>query len=85
MSELIDNRAERIRQLQTIIKDLHAGVPEADVRKRLNESVRESDSAEITAMEQKLIAEANARRGGSGRVRFARSRAQGDQGRAHRA
>jgi len=24
MSELIDNRAERIRQLKTIIKDLHA-------------------------------------------------------------
>jgi len=57
MSELIDNRAERIRQLKTIIKDLHAGVPEADVRKRLKEIVRETDSTEIAAMEQELIAE----------------------------
>ena len=57
MSELIDNRAERIRQLKTIIKDLHAGVPEAEVRQRLKEIVRETDSTEIAAMEQELIAE----------------------------
>ncbi len=57
MSELIDNRAERIRQLKAIIKDLHAGAPEADVRRRLKEIVRETDSTEIAAMEQELIAD----------------------------
>ncbi len=57
MSELIDNRAKRIQELKTIIKDLHRGVPEAEVRTRLKEVVRSTDSTEIAAMEQELIAE----------------------------
>lgn len=57
MSELIDNRARRIATLKEIIKDLHAGAPQADVKQRLKELVRHTDSTEIAAMEQELIAD----------------------------
>ena len=33
MSELIDNRAQRVRALKTIIKALHAGAPQDEVGK----------------------------------------------------
>lgn len=57
MSELIDNRAQRIATLKAIIRDLHAGMPEDEVKRRLKELVRETDSTEIAAMEQELIAD----------------------------
>ncbi|MEW6368208.1 MAG: DUF438 domain-containing protein [Acidobacteriota bacterium] len=57
MSELIDNKAYRIRTLKEIIKHLHAGQAPEQVKQRLKELVRETDYAEIAAMEQELMAE----------------------------
>ena len=57
MSELIDNRANRIRTLKEIIKKLHRGVPAKQVKEQLRELVQRVDSSEIAAMEQELIAE----------------------------
>lgn len=56
MSELIDNRAHRIRTLKEIIQELHRGAPTDDVRATLRALVRETSSSEIAAMEQELIA-----------------------------
>lgn len=57
MSELIDNRAQRVRTLKEIIKRLHAGEDPEKVKDHLKKVVRETDHAEIVAMEQELIAE----------------------------
>ena len=57
MSELIDNRAERLRTLKQIIKRLHAGEAPEQVRSSLKKLVGETDYSEIMAMEQELIAE----------------------------
>lgn len=57
MSELIDNRAQRVRTLKTIIKDLHAGAPQDAVRHSLKDLVCQTDYSEIMTMEQELIAE----------------------------
>jgi DUF438 domain-containing protein len=57
MSELIDNRAQRIRTLKEIIKSLHAGESPETVKARLRELIRQTDHSEIVAMEQALIAE----------------------------
>ncbi len=57
MSEIIDNRAHRIRTLKGIIKHLHAGQPPDAVREELKQLVRETDYSEIVAMEQELMAE----------------------------
>ncbi len=57
MSELIDNRAYRVRTLKDIIKKLHAGEPPETVKDRLKELVRQTDYSEIVAMEQELMAE----------------------------
>jgi PAS domain S-box-containing protein len=57
MSELIDNRAHRVRTLKEIIKHLHAGGSPEEVRGRLRELVRQTDYSEIVAMEQELMAE----------------------------
>jgi DUF438 domain-containing protein len=56
MSELIDNRAHRIRTLKEIIQELHRGAPPDHVRATLRALVRETSSSEIAAMEQELIA-----------------------------
>lgn len=57
MSELINNREQRIRHLKEIILHLHQGLPEAQVKARLAEIVQETDAGEIAAMEQQLMAE----------------------------
>jgi DUF438 domain-containing protein len=57
LSELIDNRAHRIRTLKEVIRHLHAGRAPAEVKTRLAELVRECDASEIAAMEQELLAE----------------------------
>ncbi|MGE0453072.1 MAG: DUF438 domain-containing protein [Vicinamibacteria bacterium] len=57
MSELIDNRAHRIRTLKEVIRHLHAGQAPAEVKPRLAALVRECDASEIAAMEQELMAE----------------------------
>lgn len=57
MSELIDNRGERIRTLKKVIKGLHQGEDPAAVKARLESLVRQCDAGEIAAMEQELMAE----------------------------
>ncbi|QQE10995.1 DUF438 domain-containing protein [Planctomycetota bacterium] len=57
MSELLDNRANRIRTLKQIIKHLHAGLDPDIVRNQLKEIVQAVDATEIAQMEQELIAE----------------------------
>ncbi|MAT73515.1 MAG: hypothetical protein CMJ58_28875 [Planctomycetaceae bacterium] len=57
MSELLDNRAHRIRTLKHVIKHLHAGDAPEQVREQLKQLVRECDAGEIAQMEQELIAE----------------------------
>ena len=57
MSELIDNRAHRLRTLKGIIKELHAGQPSGTAKERLAQLVGETDYSEIVAMEQELMAE----------------------------
>ncbi len=57
MSELIDNRANRIRGLKDIIKHLHEGKAPEQVQQQMRELVKQTDASEIMAMEQELIAE----------------------------
>jgi len=57
MSELIDNRAQRVRTLKGIIKRLHAGEAPDAVRASLKELVCQTDYSEVMAMEQELIAD----------------------------
>jgi uncharacterized protein len=57
MSELIDNRTERVQTLKTIIKRLHSGEAPDQVRGSLKQLVSQTDYSEIAAMEQELIAE----------------------------
>jgi DUF438 domain-containing protein len=57
VSELIDNRAHRIRTLKEIITRLHHGEAPAAVKPRLAALLRECDAAEVAAMEQELMAE----------------------------
>jgi DUF438 domain-containing protein len=57
MSELIDNRAQRVRTLKDIIRRLHDGVPPGEVKASLRALVQKTDYAEIMEMEQQLIGE----------------------------
>ena len=57
MSEVIDNKANRIRVLKDIIKHLHAGNPPEQVQRQMREIVQQTDYSEIMAMEQELMAE----------------------------
>jgi DUF438 domain-containing protein len=57
MSELIDNRAHRIRTLKEVIQHLHAGQAPDQVKGILKDLVRETDYSEIMAMEEQLMAE----------------------------
>jgi hypothetical protein len=57
MSELIDNRAHRIRTLKEVIRHLHQGRAPGEVKAQLAALVRECDASEIAAMEQELLAE----------------------------
>ncbi len=57
MSEVIDNKANRVRILKDIIKHLHAGNPPEQVQRQMREIVQQTDSSEIIAMEEELMAE----------------------------
>jgi len=57
MSELIDNRAARIREMKRIIQGLHRGESAAAVRSQFEEVVRHADASEVAAMEQQLLAD----------------------------
>ena len=57
MSELLDNRAHRVRTMKEIIRHLHEGHAASEVKARLTALVRECDASEIASMEQELMAE----------------------------
>ena len=57
MSELIDNRAHRVRTLKDIIRKLHAGQAPETVKGELRDIVQATDYTEIVAMEQELMAD----------------------------
>ncbi|MCP5110694.1 MAG: DUF438 domain-containing protein [bacterium] len=57
MSEIIDNRAHRVRTLKEIIKRLHAGEAPETVKAKLEEVVKQTDYSEVVAMEQELMAD----------------------------
>jgi DUF438 domain-containing protein len=57
VSELIDNRRQRVSVLKEIILHLHAGAAPDLVKSQLREMVRQTDATEIMAMEQELMAE----------------------------
>lgn len=57
LSEIINNRAYRIKTLKHIIRHLHAGEAPDAVREQMKRLVGETDYSEIFAMEQELIAE----------------------------
>jgi DUF438 domain-containing protein len=57
MSELINNREQRVATLKHIILHLHQGHDPGEVRARLAEIVKETDATEVAAMEQSLMAD----------------------------
>jgi len=57
VSELIDNRRQRISALKDVILHLHSGAAPQLVKEQLREIVRQTDATEIMAMEQQLMAE----------------------------
>lgn len=57
MSELIDNRAQRVRVLKSVIQRLHAGEDPEQVRGALRQLVSQTDYSEIVQMEQELMAD----------------------------
>jgi DUF438 domain-containing protein len=57
MSEVIDNRAHRVKTLKEIIRGLHQGDSPEAVRDKMRALVRETDYSEIVAMEQQLMDE----------------------------
>jgi DUF438 domain-containing protein len=57
VSELIDNRANRVRTLKGIIQRLHGGESPEAVKGALREIVQQTDYSEIVAMEEQLMAE----------------------------
>ena len=57
MSEVITNHTQRVRMLKGIIQQLHDGRAPQDVKLALKTLVKETDHAEIIAMEQELMTE----------------------------
>lgn len=57
MSELIDNRTQRVKTLKAIIQRLHAGESPDTVKSSLAELVCQTDYSEVMSMEQELIAD----------------------------
>jgi DUF438 domain-containing protein len=57
MSELIDNRAQRIRTMKEVVQGLDRGEPVEGVKRRLKLLVTQCDASEIAAMEQQLLTE----------------------------
>ncbi len=57
MSELLNNRTNRIEALKRIIRHLHEGKAPEEVKAQLHSLVRECDATEIAQMEQELMAD----------------------------
>jgi DUF438 domain-containing protein len=57
MSELIDNRAHRIRTMKALVRRLHDGEDPDTVRAQLRMLIGQSDASEVAAMEHELLDE----------------------------
>jgi DUF438 domain-containing protein len=57
MSELIDNRARRVRELKSVIERLHGGRDPEKAKHDLVQIVGQTNTSEIVSMEQELMAE----------------------------
>jgi len=57
MSEIIDNRRQRIEIMKGLIRQLHAGAAEKTIKKRLEAMLGEADYADVFQMEVQLIEE----------------------------
>ncbi|MGO9337650.1 MAG: DUF438 domain-containing protein [Terracidiphilus sp.] len=57
ISELLNNRSQRIETLKHIIRHLHQGKAPDQVREQLRALVQSVDASEIMAMEQELMTE----------------------------
>ncbi|HBY62965.1 MAG TPA: DUF438 domain-containing protein [Solibacterales bacterium] len=57
MSEVIDNRANRVRTMKSLIQRLHAGESPEIIKGLFRTIVRETDAVELVATEQELLAE----------------------------
>ncbi|MDX2150291.1 MAG: DUF438 domain-containing protein [Bryobacteraceae bacterium] len=57
MSEVIDNRANRVRTMKGLIQRLHAGESPETIKGLFRTIVRETDAVELVATEQELLAE----------------------------
>ncbi|MEW6180305.1 MAG: DUF438 domain-containing protein [Chloroflexota bacterium] len=57
MSELINNRQQRIEIMKTMIRRLHQGVAEEQVQKQLETLLDEADYSDVFLMEMQLIQE----------------------------
>ncbi len=57
MSELINNRKERIEIMKTLIRQLHEGIAEEHVKAQLETMLDEADYSDVFLMEMQLIQE----------------------------
>lgn len=57
MSEVINNRQQRIDVMKALIRRLHAGAGEAEVRTELERQIGEADYGDVFLMEMQLIHE----------------------------
>jgi uncharacterized protein len=57
MSELINNRQQRIDIMKALIRQLHSGVPEERIKRQLETLLDEADYSDVFLMEVQLIQE----------------------------
>jgi DUF438 domain-containing protein len=57
MSEVIDNRRQRIDIMKGLIRQLHAGASEGDIKAKLESMLGEADYADVFQMEMQLMQE----------------------------
>ncbi|MEM9070093.1 MAG: DUF438 domain-containing protein [Myxococcota bacterium] len=57
MSEAIDNRAHRIREMKRVLLRLHRGEDVEDVKREFEAVVQSADPSEVAVAEQELLAE----------------------------
>lgn len=56
MSEVIDNRAHRVRTMKNLIERLHAGESPESIKAQFRTLVQQTDAVELVAAEQELLA-----------------------------
>lgn len=57
MSEIIENRQQRIEIMKSLVRQLHSGSPEEKIKKQLETMLDEADYSDVFLMEVQLIEE----------------------------